>query len=578
MSEALKELRVARTPLPITDLRGGKKTWAVVDSARSILYSEFPVSTYSQKSLNYVYTPPSYDAVIDTGIFLRQPINIKATGTTTGGNMVESGILAPRAFPLSRSMENLNIQFNGNSITIKPSEIFMHLQRYYYTEKDMRVLSTLTPCTLDNCVDYADFNGSINNTLGSAIDQSLNGSPPRGAFAVDASTFVNTTTDYNADYIFTEPLPLSPLALKSSNSWLESGFSRLRGLSFNITWVSDKISSMLSYDSTNSGTTFNTITITLGAPTFLIGSYELNVLDQIPPTLEYDYTLIESNTIDGNNMASGTEVTLSSGNLEFTSIPKWLVVCVTKQDSNLTWADTDAYLNIKNVNCKAGNVSNILSNMSGQQLFNINNKNGNSFFTYTHSGLQEGDYRSPFISGTTNTLLRPVGTPLRFVFGEDITLPKEWMAPAVGEKLQFSISVRVRNQFAGTINSPTLRVIVGYSGIFTIAENGLCDFRTSILSPNDVYNADFMDGITWQSIQPINYGGNFFSNLKKMANKTGRFIKNNKKAIKKGFDKGLDIASLVDPELAPAVQSARMAGLGYGGQIMGRERLQRRLK
>lgn len=573
MSDTLSGgIQVVKTPLPATNLTPTtEKVWSVVESSKNVLYSEYSVPSYSQNSFNYNFIPPSYEAITDSCVLLRQSVNVTATGTTTGSNLWESGFFGLRSYPLSSCMSNLNVQFNGNSISIQPSKVFKDLQRYYYTQKECSVLNTMSPCILDNCVDYNDYVGSINNVLGASIDQSINGMPPRGAFAIDGSTFVNTTTDLNVDFTLTEPLPLSPFCLKNSNSWLDRGFARLRQFTVNVTWESDKQRFMFS-NNASSGTTWTTFTVTLGPPTLLIGTYELFTQQPIPKTLEYDWNEIDYYEQNGQNMATGTEQTINSGNLEFVTIPKWIVVLVQRNDNNLTWEDTDSYLNIKNINCKVGNLNNVLSNMSGQQLFNMNNKNGNSFFTFAESGLQDGDYRLPFISGTTNSLLRPVGTPIKAVFGEDIYLPKEYLQPSVGERLQFSVSVRVRNQYAGTVNSPTLKVIVGYSGIMTITENGVVDFRRSILTMDDVRRAEMADGLTWQSLQPNNYsGGSFLSKLKKV----GKFIKDKKllsKAAKYGDDFGV-------PGSKQLRAVADVTGTSLvGGQIQSRAQLRRKLK
>jgi len=570
----MNEFNIVRAPFPPIDIRKGRKFWAINQYVKIANYAEYPMPNYSQTSTSFTKTLVESD-VLSRTILYKQKATLNATGTTTGPNMWQSGVLAPRPFPLTRSMANVNFKAGRGSANSTPADTFIFLQNFYYDYMDASVYNTLTPSTLDNCIDYADYYGSVKNVLSSVIDGTQ--LPPRGAFPIQTDGFVNTTTNLNVTWEFTEPLAISPLTLKNGDSWKDPGLSRLTGFTLYITFATNLVDRMLSYDSTNSTTTFTTRTITLGQPSVLLGIYTLSMFDDLPPLLQYPYNFIENINQKANEIVAGT-----TGKVSLThtiqAIPKSVVLCVTdKTIAEKKWDQPDWYLEIRTVTVKASASNQQLASAAPQQFFLLNCKNGQSFHTYGDTGFSSSDIAFPFLTGTTNTLIKPVGQPLRLKFGEDITLPFEYLAPSVDFPSSVTFEVTTYNQSANTVDEPTLNAIFIYDGVATITSNGDSMFSQNVLKKQDVLDAiDNPVDIEWSTVQPSSYGGNFFGSIKKAFKKTGKALKGADKLI----DRGLDVTTAIDPELGTRLSAAKRGltgGRRAGGAFMSRAELKNNL-
>lgn len=570
----MNEFTIVRAPLPVIDIRKGRKVWAVNQYIKVANYSEITIPNYSQANSSITQKVFPTD-VISRTILYKQKVTFTATGTTSGPNMWQSGVLAPRPFPLTRSMANVNFNISRGAANSTPSNTFIFLQNFYYNYMDATVYNTLTPSTLDNCIDYADYYGSVRNVLSSVIDGTH--LPPRGAFPIQTDGFVNTTTNLNVTWEFTEPLAVSPLTLKTGDSWNDPGLSRLTAFTIYITYAPNLIDRMLSYNPTNSTTTFATRQLTLGQPSILLGTYTLSMFDDIPPILQYPYNVLENVRQSYNSILAGTTANLFF-NTTLQSIPKSVVLCVTDGDiDNKTWDQPDWYLEIRRVTVLTSAANNQFSATAPQQLFLLNCKNGQSFHTYGDTGWSDGDIAFPFLNANTNTLIKPVGQPLRLKFGEDITLPFEYLAPSVEFSGVITFNLTVYNQSANTVTVPTLNTIFIYDGVATITSAGDANFNQNVLRKDDVLNAmaNPVD-IEWSMVQPSSYGGNFFGSIKKAFKKTGKALKGANKLI----DRGIDVTTAIDPEVGNRLAAAKRGltgGRRAGGASMSRTQLKNNL-
>lgn len=572
----MNDFTVVRAPLPVIDIRKGRRVWAVNQYIKVANYAETPIPNYSQANASITQTTYPTD-VISRTILYKQKVTFTATGTTTGPNMWQSGILAPRPFPLTRSMADASFKVGNGQANSTPSNTFIFLQNFYYNYMDSNVYNTLTPSTLDNCIDYADYYGSVRNVLASVIDGT--NVPPRGAFPIQTDGFVNTTTDLNVTWEFTEPLAISPLTLKNGDSWNDPGFSRITSFTIYITYAPNLIDRMLSYNPTNSTTTFTTRQLTLGQPSILVGTYTMSMFDEIPPVLQYPYNFIENKRQSYNTLNAGTSATITF-NTTIQSIPKAVVLCVTDGDIDTkTWDQPDWYLEIRRLGILTSAGNNQFSATAPQQLFLLNCKNGQSFHTYGDTGWSDADIAFPFLTNTTNTLIKPVGQPLRLKFGEDITLPFEYLAPSVQFPGVITFTITIYNQSANTVNTPTLNTIFIYDGAATITSAGAANFSQNVLDKETVLNAMTNNNpvdVDWSAVQPSSYGGNFFGSIKKAFKKTGKALKGADKLI----DRGIDVATAIDPEVGTRLSAAKRGltgGRRAGGATLSRAELKNNL-
>jgi hypothetical protein len=229
---------------------------------------------------------------------------------------------------------------------------------------------------------------------------------------------------------------------------------------------------------------------------------------------------------------------------------------------------------INNVNIQFNNRSGIYSTASQEQLYMTAVKNHCTMSWAEWSGL-------PLYIGTdtfTSRIYGP-GSVCCFEFGTDIANQSPLDAPGKNGQFQLQVSVSAANISGQTLNA-TLYIVPVYEGTFTIPNSGAALVQIGVLSSSDILESGKNGYMSYNEVQKVNGGGDFFSNIKDFfVNTVGPLLRKSKIASNLA-----NAIPLVGPELSKSIRNLGYGegegegeGVLVGGQLMGRDKLRRRL-
>ena len=140
------------------------------------------------------------------------------------------------------------------------------------------------------------------------------------------------------------------------------------------------MSRLWSYDPVN-GNNITSITVNFNQPTLLIGSIIPQDIQMIPKSSVYSYfELSQYSTNYGAIVPSfsnpGSTIITQSNNVQLGSIPSSVYIFARKQNSALTFTDTDTFFSINSISINWNGKDGLLSSCSQNDLYNISKKNG----------------------------------------------------------------------------------------------------------------------------------------------------------------------------------------------------------
>lgn len=352
-----------------------EKLIPILDGGESVLYQEFPATNVNTSSINVQANPPGKAFIVDNNVFQRFEIDFTINATNNSGvarKIFEKdgeGMqnICPRAYPLARVTETLNISINSSNINTNVNNYIDGILPYETTKDQLTYDWSNTPTRLDNVYDYSlgltgqeDLaNGVKYGYPGTARDV-FNGNlfeceqvDSRGSFA--GLTVVSNlpiadgaTGNCVLKLVVVEKVFLSPFYYQSC------GFSGIQTMSYLIT-LGD-LSQMLSFrkfsgvsSTSNLGLSLvpNSISYAVQSLKLQMRFYSPKLLDQLPKITLYDYIEIQQfdNTSSGSSVAAGAtrEMTMSTVNLN--SIPSDILFMVyeNKNDKQYPTSATAIY-------------------------------------------------------------------------------------------------------------------------------------------------------------------------------------------------------------------------------------------
>jgi hypothetical protein len=501
-------------------------------------------TTGNSGSSGFVFNiiPPSSDAVMSRLIRIRLTFQVQVSGNLKsnifwqGWNVINSAYTGFCAFPINSCFSTLDLQINNISTSIRPSQVIQDLLRYDDPKKLIEGTLSESPCMMDPTSDYAMITNFMESPFGSFGDHDYS----RNAFNIN---FINpnnpgatgnpqapANNEPPAQAIFqatfTEPLIIPPLVY--TEDWFHyTGFGQLNAVSINITIDSNALGRVFRQARNDPVQWTGSPTVTIvGTPQLIVGWYTLNPSQKIPPILNYKFSNIvnyvtqSSTAITQSTITGAQPFVITSNAIQLTSIPRAVMISVTKQGK--TYQDPDFYYpfgiqqprsaasaasNI--INITFNNETGILSTAAVEDLYIIARKNGlnmsysqfsGAFIQYYNGQEVVNAPTSQYIvttgSGnqTSNSLFWcGSGGPLLLLFGVDIPIgPDDY----VGKKGYYSFQVTVNcinplvnptyppnnsqiiNPDNGN-NRPQLNLIVIYDGWLRI-ENGIASFDVGI--------------------------------------------------------------------------------------------------
>lgn len=585
-------------------------------------YFELPPTSANSgnaaQSTDWSYFMPDRSSILDRTIYIRSTITVTLVKTANARYGFSDNIFGPQMMPLAHSMRTIQIQLDGNVYSIDLQNSFEHLKYFNYTEEEIKTWSSLCPSLLDNSAAFVA--GSNNDVLCSKKTMGLSYVPSRGSYAIKSIVNSNAATGTSTIvYEVCEPLQISPLIHNAISSSLSAGLTGFAILKLKVTWKSpaESFNDAFKYNVFSdtgllprindagvlSAPTFTASTssiapadftgyLTITEPTLLIGVLTQNDVTISPPINSFEFFHYETH-LDQVTPAA-TPLAASSGSNRLTSktynlsqIPNYvLIACNLNKNNGLftslcgnatipVYSVPDFYFGINNVNIKLGNRSGLLSNFRPQQLYEINRQNKLWFTNYSNSGMsqtpQYSYYQIPV--GADGFVEIPQGCPLLLQFGKDIPIDDASLAPSVACNTSFQVTVQVTNSYpVSCIGQLTLIFI--YLGVYTISSSGGSSYQLSVLSRQDVLDAD-KDTVDFLDIDQkggIMVGGSWFSKLKKIGRKAVSFIKNPK--VQRFLRKGLQLAADFDVPGADlingAVNTFENINRGSGAMVGGR--------
>lgn len=580
MSSADPQLRPVLVRDPRTDLTS-PRDYAILKAGSFSQFKQWTTTSVSASQITFSCPPPSGSIIVDRKIYLTMPIRLTLTGTSTatGQVLLNADQDAPRAFPISSSIDTLSVSINNQSVSIQMADIIQAMLHYHndtqLTEKDY----SMTPSQLDQSQQYSSLFGSVRSPMasyGDSVDQSVmsRGGFPFTIVSQNTSTGSGQNLTSVVDFVVSEPLFLSPLFFGKGDSM---GFYNVNTMDFTMTFLSQTGNRMWSHDATSVGVALAVNNVAwqfngFASPAF---SYAINqpilnityITPQEEYKIPYDFPLtypyfeVVRFPTDSNSAIAPAQppISLISNNIQLSGIPRKIYVFARSRNTDLysSPSNTDTFLAITGVTAQFQNYNGLFSSASAHQLYEMSVKNGCNMSWTQWSG---GPVYNPNLSATYGT----IGSVLCIMPGPDIGLASD-EAPGKLGQYTFQINVNVVNKSSVSI-TPTLYVVVVYEGTFVIKSLGQADTKTGVISSSDILGATPLNchSVSYKDVMDVN-GGNFLSGLKDF----GRTLLSGVKDVNAFLREHKPISTLTGlvPHPGAQIASSVAKSLGYGDGV-----------
>ena len=516
-----------------------QKDYIAIKGAQVVGYQQFPANNVANSSVQVTCNPPNRNVAIGRIVLKRVSFQWQVTGTnTSGGALLNSGFIAPRAFPLMCVTQSEQMIIENDSLSIAPVQQYWRaLMHYRNGFEDRFGALSMTPSMLDQFQDYSEGAGSIRNPLAAYGDNSFENT--RGGFVgftIDPQAPGNTVA--TGSLTVTEPVLVSPFCYGEKGNHFAS-LAGIQTMSYTATFGNlPRILSIIQGQGAAAGTiVLNEPVVNITAASLLFTYLTPDPLIPVPRLMETSYfSPVCYPTRSLVTVAPGGQVQLTMNSVQVSSIPRRLLIFAKRDDSQETAFTSDSYLSLSptaNPLTVTWQNQQLLAQATTQDLYNISVKNGSSQSWSQFIGRQ--------------------GSVLAIDFGLDLGLAPN-QAPGSLGNYQLGLTCNFTNTSSQTI-LPTIYVVVIAEGSFNVTD-GSCSHALGVLSPDDILNGEIMPVGSYRRSEDV-YGGKF-EFLKSFANKVGSFVKKHKL-----ISRGLALAP--DPRLKMASIAADVMGYGMSG-------------
>lgn len=581
MSLNITPIKTVAVDDPRTSVHG--REFAILKSAKENTFQVITTTNVSTSSITYNIKVPSVNTFVNKTIYQRVPVRIvlnAQVGNVNPNPLLRPNYFAPRAFPLTQSMSNLQVNFAGKSSSLEIGDMFSALCRYTFDSELKNHEMSITPSYLDTSSNYEDLIGSIKSPLSGYSDASDDETGGRGGFP-EFNVVLNTANQAIIDFIFTEPLFISPLAWNKYTpalyglqnmdviaSFYTTAASRMVSIAYSGALAGAQIaSSAIAFNNFESlgGGTFS---YGLASPQLLVEFLTPSAIQVIPDSLSYPYQRLQRYPTDFLiTMEPNVTKLLTSNNISFNSIPESVYIFIRNNNQVMQSSPnyTDSFARIDQVQINFNNRSGLFSQCSRQQLYSIARNNNCNLNWNEWGGImnQASSFTQKFGG---------IGSVLKLNFGPDIGLAESECAGLSGN-FQFQCTVLATNINQVMTMTPTLYVISVESGVCTIL-GGTCDFDIGIVSVNDILSSQ-TEGharASYYDVYGSVGGGNFFSSLKDFGHNLYEKIRKGYEKVKPYVSKALEYAPYVAPLLGLGARkkvirnrAVKQMRRGYGG-------------
>jgi hypothetical protein len=509
-------------------------TYAVLKGGNSVSFKQYTTTSISSSSITFSCPPPSSNIFVDRKIYMLLPTRlvINASGESAT-NILLAHEDAPRAFPISGSIETMQIAINGQSFSIFMADMIHALSHFNTNENLLNADYSLSPCYYDQSQNYNDLVNGIRNPLANYDSGLDHNASQRGAFPFKIVS--NTPTQAVVDMVLIEPLWISPLHWGCQNA---KGLYNCTTMDFNFTFLTNgnrfwshatstarnTLTSVNAYFSNFTAVNATPFSYSYNQPLLLFKYITPDSIQVLSPNmpLTYPYFDVQRYPTDFSISGNGTQP-VNSQNLQLNSIPRMIYVYGRRNNNSLYSAIgstyTDTYLGIESISLTFSNYSGLLSSASKHQLFLMSQKNGIGMSWNQWSG--ELQYPS---SGFSGTQYGTIGSILAIEMATDIGLPSN-SAPGLQGQYNLQMTVNFKD-FSGSAIDATMYIIIVSEGSMTIPALNSCTRQLGVITQNDILDAQRQPGVSYDDIRETPYnGGNFLSNLKNFGQKLNKFLK-----------------------------------------------------
>lgn len=586
------------TPVCVRDPRTmieNHREYAVLKSGSQTTWKAFTTTSIANSALQFSCPPPSGNVIVDRKMYVYIPVRLAFTAQPPIGSAVlNPSYDAPRAFPISSSIETLSATINNQSVNINMADVIQALMRYNTDTDLLNGDYSGTPTYLDQSQSYADLIASTRSPLGNYSNNSDGARMSRGAFPFYVvQNPVQTGTDVLTAYVdccFCEPIFVSPFYFGKSNG---CGFYNINTLDFNFTFLGQTANRMWSHHDmagtnviTSSahyffgqgnipGPALTTFPTNQGQqPQILMQFITPQETQIIPTNMPITYPYFDTIRFPTNlpQAVARTAFGFNSNNIQLNSVPRRMYIYIRKQNSDLyaNASNTDTFFQINSLSIQFLNSSGLLASASMNQLYNMSKKNHcNMSWTQFSGGLTNAA-----VAAFAGTKIGTVGSVVCIEFATDLGLPS-LMAPGILSQCQLQISGVATNLSTVAIN-PTLYIVPILEGTFTVQSMGQCSTQVGVITPQDILSCQERPAINYKDVENVN-GGDFWSGLVNFGSKLFPFLRDNKIIS--------TVSGMIPHPIAQGISTAAKAvGFGMdgmmasgedGGVLLGGRRLHR---
>jgi len=472
--------------------------YAVLKSGANSTLNNFPSSSYSTSQINFLPIVPNMDTIVGRNVQMTYYYQAVITGTTDQATLADClgynpitgsqgvGLIAPRKNPNAKVTNTLSATINNTSVSINLANNISVLENFNGDIEDELYDLSVSGQMGDFAQNYNDIYGSPMDPLQALSNAGYQ--QPRGGWADLEVIGTPTSTSMTIQWSSTEPLYLSPFSLEEAHT---AGLFGVNNLTLNCVLGDLTRALSINVDSINPNVTIGSIVMSFyRAPEVLLTFIQPSNVSALPQTIPYSYSTVQEFQTDyGNPVDGGATFTMTSQNIQFTSIPKRVYIMARRSNATQTYATSDVFANISNVTVNFDVQSGILSSANEKQIYKMSAYNG---------------YRKSFAESH-----RFGGTVACLDFAHDIMLQNPAETVGLGNvKKNFQCTVQFQNLNVNPINF-TMFVIVVSDGLFTISR-GTSKTQTGILNQQDILNS--VDTTRIDANRPSNfYGGKFLS-------------------------------------------------------------------
>ena len=278
----------------------------------------FQTSTLSPTSAVFTNcNPPGAEFILDKKIYLRAKVNMKFSGTTTTGNLLQKGRDGLRYMPIHSVISVARCTLNNHTVVCDIYNTLHARSNYWRTDVDQLGRTISSSAIKDNCQDYSDVFGTINNPLAGFGDSGLTSGHGRGVIT-DLEIISNDGNEAELNFIITEPIIMAPFS--HDNNDPGGPLWNITTITFDFQFVSNLNRMWCHSDAggsiiTSMSTTINTMSLlmtTITPPTSMI----------LPPICTTTYNVIDVVAKNvGAALQPNEERVVFTDSLQWNSVP-----------------------------------------------------------------------------------------------------------------------------------------------------------------------------------------------------------------------------------------------------------------